>query len=992
MSHITAARPSSFSVLALLFRVLGRRVFLTFGLVSFLVVFLLAAVAVTSRYAMERYVADQVSRVPWDISIYQTADVPQAGELQDNVGQTAGIARNERLYFLRSIPPYSVMPIIDGQELRTPWLSVLSATDINLIPPDIRPTGKDAVIVLVGSKGQMGDAFLALQNRKRFDLVVKPKNEDLEVDDSHKHALGVITVQTGIERVIRIDATELNRWYLDQTSSPTLVPELGMIMVLPFDPEAILNFDAVSRGFMHDHNDADIHGNPGDYFPEIIHLARLDRSRLVSGWDIEGSLTKILQTGSRLTDNAQNVTASAAVDHNLGTMFIRMHEIAKRIALISLLVSLPLLLMAGILLANLSNLLLLNERRKLGLLRLRGVPGHMIGRALLLSIGGGGLIGGIFGAVLGTFIPLLVYFRGWPPLALVPKIQDPFYLGVFLLVGVVISLFVGRRFVTEASHVSPLQASRRVEAGEGESTRVRFGILQQAAFVLGGLKVIGWIANRSLTALSTAPWVADLDRALDFVAFPLFIYGLVTLIASRQKLMAALMAPAAWMLAGPLRDVSLKHMQIRRHRAASFLLIVSLMASLALYPTVMTAVFDNKTERGARVQLGSDIQLAINALDLMPPEAQARGGLAQRLGVLKEKLDPLVARIEARKEVGGLTYMVEGLVEGLYMPDRGFSGLPLYLMGDPNRHLKAIYSEPALGEGGNFEAIVHRLDDRKVLASAPVGAFYKKKFDDPMPVGRTTKGQLQRLPWGGALRFLPGVPLRTVNDREGFVAARVDYLNHLFTNSPYLVGAVGNPGLADLDILVPRIVLTVGAAPGVSTADLRRAVLAAAQVEPLEIHDLDGEVKRLGSDMYIYLARQNVQIYLLGGLVLALIGIFSVAYANYVEDRRTLALLRIRGAGPSDVVRFFMPNILGPSLVGLVIGGTIALVVGFGITRLVWDLRQLQTVMNYLPTHLAVSWHTAAVALVLALLIAGIVLVFARWVFARTARQGLLEG
>ena len=137
--------------------------------------------------------------------------------------------------------------------------------------------------------------------------------------------------------------------------------------------------------------------------------------------------------------------------------------------------------------------------------------------------------------------------------------------------------------------------------------------------MLGGVKVIGWIGDWSLIAICGGePWVADLDRALDFIAFPLFIYGLVTLIASRQKLMAALMAPAAWMLAGPLREVSLKHMEIRRHRAASFLLIVALMASLALYPTVMTAVFDNKTERGARVQLGSDMQLTINALDLMP--------------------------------------------------------------------------------------------------------------------------------------------------------------------------------------------------------------------------------------------------------------------------------------------------------------------------------------------------------------------------------------
>ena len=65
---------------------------------------------------------------------------------------------------------------------------------------------------------------------------------------------------------------------------------------------------------------------------------------------------------------------------------------------------------------------------------------------------------------------------------------------------------------------------------------------------------------------------------------------------------------------------------------------------------------------------------------------------------------------------------------------------------------------------------------------------------------------------------------------------------------------------------------------------------------------------------------------------MSLIGIFSVAYANYVEDRRTLALLRIRGAGPVDVVRFFLPNVLGPSLIGLVIGALVSLAVGFGIT------------------------------------------------------------
>jgi hypothetical protein len=151
------------------------------------------------------------------------------------------------------------MSVIDGQQLRTPWLSIRTATDPALLPPDLRPTGEAAVVVLVGSKGQMGDAFLKLQDRKLFELVVQPKDRNIDLDDGHRHPLGVLAIRSNIERVIRIDSTELNRWYLEQTSSPTLVPELGMILVLPWNPSLILKFDAVSRGFIHEHGHGDIH-------------------------------------------------------------------------------------------------------------------------------------------------------------------------------------------------------------------------------------------------------------------------------------------------------------------------------------------------------------------------------------------------------------------------------------------------------------------------------------------------------------------------------------------------------------------------------------------------------------------------------------------------------------------------------------------------------------------------------------------------------------
>src|SRR5262249_32821249 len=181
---------SSASIHTALFKVLGRRVFLSFALVTGLVVFLLAGVTVTSRYAMQRYVADQVERMPWDISVYQTAEIPLADRLRGAALAVDGVGDAERLYFLRTIPPYGVKPLIDGQELRSPWLSVLTATDPSLLPPDIRPAGRGVVLVLVGSKAQMGDAFLRLQNRKHFVLAAQlrtPGDDEALADDGHDH-------------------------------------------------------------------------------------------------------------------------------------------------------------------------------------------------------------------------------------------------------------------------------------------------------------------------------------------------------------------------------------------------------------------------------------------------------------------------------------------------------------------------------------------------------------------------------------------------------------------------------------------------------------------------------------------------------------------------------------------------------------------------------------------------------------------------------------
>jgi type III secretory pathway component EscS len=119
--------------------VLGRRPFAVFALVTGLIVFLLAAITVTSRHAMERYVADQIERVPWDLSIYQTAEIGLATKLGEAVAAVQGVTQTQKLYFLRTILPYTTKPEIDGAQIRSPWVSFLSPTDPTMLPPDLRP-------------------------------------------------------------------------------------------------------------------------------------------------------------------------------------------------------------------------------------------------------------------------------------------------------------------------------------------------------------------------------------------------------------------------------------------------------------------------------------------------------------------------------------------------------------------------------------------------------------------------------------------------------------------------------------------------------------------------------------------------------------------------------------------------------------------------------------------------------------------------------------
>jgi hypothetical protein len=1009
-----------------LLEILGRRTFLTFGLVTFLVGALLATVNITSRYALKTYVDDQLRRIPWDLAVYQQGAVHGDRTLQSYIGEARGITKVETLAFLRARFPEGgeVEARVDRKPFTTPWMCLLAASDPSILPPALgfalaRNSGagtngdRGGVLALVGPEYAMGKAFLALQGAQEFTLQV-------HVQDQPRFLFS-----TPLHEVVRLDRDELNRWLMDQTGSVSYIPYIGAILLMPYDWSVLTKFDQVASGFVPEEvlglsaADSDVgHIQMAEYAPEVVYLAKIDRPSLISGWDIPGSLARV----SALNDALQSGAAEKAptpqkvhqgpaahgheagepeeegkfgnvnfvVDSTTEVLLERMEGIARLIGVVSLLVALPLLWMAWVLAANLAGLLMLNERRTFGLMRLRGISGDLMGRALLLSVTAGGVAGGVLGLVAGSIGPLLIYERGRLPLSVLVDGRQFAIFGAFLLVSVVLALLVSRRLVRYAQTISPLEASRRVSGSEAVRVSLSFGPLQTLALLIGGYVLLGWIFEFSISGSFGLEWFRLVDRLLDFLGLPLFLYASATLLASNRDRIQHVMKPVLTPIGGVLGRFALVHMSAKPHRTVAFLLIVALMSSVSLYPIITSRSFEDKAIRGAQVQLGTDWQVLFNAPDLIDVE-RLTGTASNQLAALKPEIDKLLASLRGLEGVRDATYMVETVLPSFYLPGYGLRGVPLYLLESSDAYRAAVYSEPSVGLSDSFEDIVVRTRSGEVAVSPPVADFWRVETGTPLLLGLDPERKPVGTNAAGVLAFLPGIPPKSVSDRQGFVQARVDYLNHLFTSNAYLATTADSAQLAGLQILIPRVIVLLATDPTVDAATFPRAIANATPFPPLEVHSLTQEVGKVGTDMYISLALANMRIYLVGGLLLALIAILAVAMANYTEDRRTLALLRIRGASPAAMWRFVVAMLLSPALVGLALGAISAIMAGYGLANYVWRLREIRTVVQLLPTHLVVAPLTLWVVLLLMVLLIGVASAFSWWVFRHTAYKSMQE-
>src|SRR5262249_24886968 len=244
-------------------------------------------------------------------------------------------------------------------------------------------------------------------------------------------------------------------------------------------------------------------------------------------------------------------------------------------------------------------------------------------------------------------------------------------------------------------------------------------------------------------------------------------------------------------IGGLLGRFALRHMSAKPHRTVAFLLIVALMSSVSLYPIITSRSFENKAIRGAQVQLGTDWQVLFHAPHLVEG-ARLTGTAASPLAALKPEIEKVVSAMRRLDGVADATYMIEAVLPSFYLPGYGLRGVPLYLFDSHESYPSMGYSEPSVGLSGDFDTIIGKTKG-DVAVSAPVADFWRLDPGTQVLLGLDPERRAVPAKTAGVLAFLPGLPPKSVSDRQGYVQARVDYLNYLFSSNAYLATSADNP-------------------------------------------------------------------------------------------------------------------------------------------------------------------------------------------------------
>ena len=964
---------------------------------------------------------DQLARIPWDIAIVQRGEAHRYAELQRQYREIAGVRAVESIAVIRIRNMAPLRLEVGGQALPIRWVGFIATSKPALVFPGLRLSHTAAVngagvpveVAFVGGQGGTGASaapHIARGSGLRL-AYVDPGHHDSEEVDAHTHGLaanvpGRTLFQASIAAPPRqIERQQFNKWMLRDVGSLTYLPEEALIIAVSME-----QFSELSRTFNSLFLTSEgIHGGeaPPPYVPEVSHLIALDRSTWVSAWDLDASLRRVGPLVNSVFSSAQWLTPFSYARSDLFLMLSHMNNVARLVGLVTLLIAIPLLWLSWVLARMLSGLLLLNERRLIGLALIRGIPMGSIRSALLTALALGGLGGAVLGLLVGAGVPIAGYWaagQGVPPASLL--LTGAGYFAVFAGLGVVMALLAGRGILQYVAKLTPREAMARVAGGEGEGTAFRVAWYQIAGFLaalaLGTYKIAGWATGQSLfmaavnqTGSQLAPNVAAAafvtESVLNFVAVPLFLFGLAGLLMWRVTWVQNGLSAVTTPFVGSIHWYVGQHMALRRHRIVSLLFVAALAMSLSLLPQIAADSFYGRVVRGIRASVGGAM-----LLDFDMAQLSGGGSGAVSIGELQRRLETHSATIRrtlaADDRVSSVAVVQQFIVPDVYIPSQ--SGLLLNVVEDPAEYVRTIYHEQTLGRTKPFAQIIGALGEQKVSVSQGLLRLRQIPLGRDIVLGSADDGSPVALRFDEVLAFLPGQPAVGIQQREGFVTAEIDYLNYVLGSDARIIAGSGPRGparLGALRVLPSRLVFIVQTKDGGADQALASSLVQGLPVQPDDVRWEALERTRVSKDMFIALALENMKVYMFGGLLLALASVIAIGLVNFLADHRTFALLRLRGLPAGLLLRISVAIFLTPVIGGVLLGIGLGAVSGYGVAQAVWDLPRVYGVAAFLANRMVVSPATWTIVTGFAGVLAVISLGFGLWPFRHTAREAIRE-
>jgi ABC-type antimicrobial peptide transport system permease subunit len=369
----------------------------------------------------------------------------------------------------------------------------------------------------------------------------------------------------------------------------------------------------------------DLFSEQGQPYFSVDILVHASRDKVISVWDIPGSLNRIEALRRKIQNEARLTGWSFDVETTLGSVLANAYSMTSMMRLTFIAVSLPVFFVAWYMGATVSDVSFNLRRREIGLLSTKGFSKGQLFRMFLIEAITIGIVSGTIG--LGLSLVLNPFFvravggeiAGTPAVGIDVAIMT-------LMFSVVIVVLAILRPARKASSMPAVDALREyVFVEEAKPYRKRWPWI---AFIIGTYKLIimalgitllfevsklAMAGANFLLVLLIGVWAVFDYYILTAIGPALFFWGFTKLFVSGSLKFQEVTARAARFL-GDLGVLATKSVQRNPARAASVAFLIALIVGYGLQITGGLASDQDFIVRMGYANVGADIRI-----DLSPP-------------------------------------------------------------------------------------------------------------------------------------------------------------------------------------------------------------------------------------------------------------------------------------------------------------------------------------------------------------------------------------